>query len=262
MTEHLSSITVDALLIGALTPEAKTQAESHLGTCLDCTRELESQKRSHETFRREVLPRTLPKIMDAVTPQPNRSQSSSFSLLWMVAPVLAMLLVFMFPAGRTLFSSPKMVTPAEPPDVQVKGTPSLQVYAQHGDKVFPVESATRLEPGDEVRFAVGSGAFPYLLIASIDSAGKASVYFPFDGNESRRIDVNQRIELPGSVRLDGTLGPERLFALFSELPLKATAVTAELRRIGAGGPQAIRKTTGLQTDAAAQATLLIEKSAQ
>ena len=54
----------------------------------------------------------------------------------------------------------------------------------------------------------------HVLVASIDAAGKTSVYFPFGGNASGLLSES-RNELPDTIVLDDTLGPERIFAFYS-----------------------------------------------
>src|SRR5262249_40617445 len=104
-----------------------------------------------------------------------------------------------------------------------------------------------------------SETLPYLLVCSVDGAGKASVYFPFGGSESGTIELRNRVELPGSVILDDAPGPERVFALFSAKPLVAADALAALRAIGKAAAT-IRSTQRLSIAADAQVTMAFEKS--
>jgi len=99
---------------------------------------------------------------------------------------------------------------------------------------------------------------PYLLIASIDSAGTASIYYPYHGEQSGPV-ADARVELPGSIVLDATPGPERLFAIFTDEPIPVEIVMERLRAIGARGPEAIRSARALDVTAQTQLSLVFEK---
>ena len=90
-----------------------------------------------------------------------------------------------------------------------------------------------LAPGDAVRFVVEPAGHRYLLVVSLDGAGKVSVYHPFDGAESAPLAATARVEVPGSIVLDRAPGPERIVAVFSDAPLSAAAVG---QRLAAAAP--------------------------
>lgn len=144
-------------------------------------------------------------------------------------------------------------------DLRQKGDPIFTVYARHGDRVFTIEDGTRLEPGDSLRFTGEPGGYSHLLIASIDSAGRATVYFPYHGAQSAPIDQSRRFEDDASIVLDATRGPERIFAFFSRVPMPAGEVVPKLVEVGKEGPDGIRRNRRLSVAGGVQASVLIEK---
>jgi anti-sigma factor RsiW len=56
---HLSAITLGALLLGGLPPEAERRARAHLEQCAACAQRLQETSTSAEHFQREVEPRTV-----------------------------------------------------------------------------------------------------------------------------------------------------------------------------------------------------------
>jgi hypothetical protein len=100
---------------------------------------------------------------------------------------------------------------------------------------------------------------PYVLIASVDGAGQASVYYPFHGQASAKVDPKGTVSVPGSIVLDSTPGPERIFVIHSEKPILAQTVREALARIGAGGARMIRDVQHLPIAGTVQSTLLFEK---
>jgi hypothetical protein len=153
---------------------------------------------------------------------------------------------------------PQWRNKAAEPELSNKGGPSLRIVGRHEGKIFQVLDGDHLAPGDEMRFVVEGGSWPYLLIGSIDATGTASTYFPYAAEESGRLEGAQSV-LPGSIVLDASRGPERVFALFSREPIQAKALKSALLMIGAGGPSRIRNDVKLPVEAAAQMSLLIEK---
>jgi hypothetical protein len=147
-------------------------------------------------------------------------------------------------------------------DIRIKGgEPSLRAFARRMQHVFPVQDGMDLHPGDEVRFVVDSPRLQFLLLASVDGAGRVNVYFPYDGSQSGVIAIGKPTELPGSIVLDSAPGPERVFALYSNRPLLRTDLEPVLKRLGASGPQAIRAKASLPVKAEQQSTVLFEKAA-
>jgi hypothetical protein len=119
-----------------------------------------------------------------------------------------------------------------------------------------VHDETALAPNDRIRFVVTSDRARFLMIASVDGAGNASIYFPYHGARSGPV-AGERVELPGSIILDDAPGPERLFAVFSDEPISADVVRRALEEIRGAG--AIRSTSRLSVDAQDQLSLVFEK---
>ena len=88
---------------------------------------------------------------------------------------------------------------------------------------------------------------------------KGAVQLSNRGIVVKKLDAAATHELPGSIVLDGTLGPERVYALWSREPIAAVPVVAALRAIGARGEPAIRNQRILDVRADTQASILIEK---
>jgi hypothetical protein len=129
--------------------------------------------------------------------------------------------------------------PAPDDGILEKGGPTLRLYALHQGTVAPVRARDRLKAGDEIRFVVDTSKRSYLLVASVDGAGQATVYFPFGGTSSAPIAAGHN-ELPGSIVLDAAPGPERVFAVLTLEPLSSELVLRALEQLGRRGPDAIR----------------------
>jgi hypothetical protein len=237
VTQHLSSLEIDEIASGLLDD---ARARAHLEACPRCRDDLATAGAARAEFERSVFPRTVEKL------RPQRRR-------WLLVPALSLPIVAAIAVMLWLGHR----EPTADDDIRIKGGPTFRVFAKRGESVFAVRDGTRLAPGDHIRFVAGSRGPAYLLIASVDGAGSATVYYPYGGDRSERIAADAR-ELPGSIVLDDAPGPERVFALFSDQPLDAPPVLRTLRELGARGPDAIRQTGTLDLPCV-QATLVFDK---
>jgi len=240
MTPHLSSMTIDGLAAGVLTDSS---ARAHLEACARCRGDLEAAEAACAKFTRDVLPRTIDKL------RPRRSVWAIAAPAFALSAIATVVLVLWL-ARR----EPTVVD--EGPSIRMKGALTFQVFARRGEAVFPVRDGTRLAAGDQIRFVVGAGEARFLLVASVDGAGHATIYYPYGGARSAPAPV-QPSELPGSIVLDAAPGPERVFAVVSRQPIDAADVTRALEVIGRRG--AIRTTAALALPGVAQASVVFEK---
>jgi len=108
----------------------------------------------------------------------------------------------------------------------------------------------------------------YLLVASVDGGGGVTIYYPYNGAQSAAIAAIAGgvgggagvIEPAGSIVLDAAPGPERVFAILSDVALPVELVTAQLRAVAASGADAIRATHTLALPACKQLSLVFEKA--
>jgi hypothetical protein len=144
-------------------------------------------------------------------------------------------------------------------DLRVKGEPSMDVFRRHGGAVSVLSDGAHVEPGDALRFRLQPAGHRWVLVASIDSAGRSTVYVPFGGATSAQVAADRLFDSDGSITLDDTRGPERVFALFSDRPITSGEATRALADIGRQGPAGIRSTRRLKIAAESQRSLLLEK---
>ncbi|HVK84465.1 MAG TPA: zf-HC2 domain-containing protein [Kofleriaceae bacterium] len=246
---HPSSLDLDALAAGKLPSAEATAVRAHVAECARCRADLAAAESACAHFTRDVLPRTLPAL---------RARAPKRTRWWAIAPAILVpafaVLALVWWTGR------QPAGPPDEPDLLIKGGMSFQVFANRGGEVIPVRDGTRLAAGDSIRFVVGTGGPRYVIVASIDGAGNTTIYYPYDGERSGDA-TKSPTELPGSIVLDTSPGPERVFALASAEPLEGGAVKRALAELGARGGDAIRTTRTLPVQAAAQASIVFEKVA-
>jgi hypothetical protein len=245
---HLTPIDLDLRWLAALSDEQRSAQDRHLHACAACAAAKSAHERALESVPSPLLEERLGRLRGGRAPR-------RLSKLWplFLAPCLGA-------ATLAWWGTRGQPESADLPVVGLKGAPNLRVYGRRGERVFAVTDGDSLAPGDAVRLVFDPPGYPFVIVGSIDAAGKASIYFPFGGRESAAVDPRVPLELPGSLVLDATQGPERVFALFSGRPLAAADLTAALRAISLRGWPAIRQTTRLPlTVDAAQTSFLFEK---
>jgi hypothetical protein len=270
-SQHPTSFELDLLELGGLPADAVARIDEHVQRCAACRAERGSLREARSRFDAHVFPRTLP----AVTQRAQRwGRLRLWRALGLGMPALAAAAI-----ALVVWTGPRPGPSSTPfgevgaesggdDGVRAKGGATLTVVARQGMDTFALGPAHHtLAPGAELRFVVTATDRPFVMIASIDGAGRATVYYPFDGAESARLGGAGRVELPGSITLDAAAGPERVFALFSREPLAAAQVTQALARLGQQGAAAVRERAALDVTAqdptsVTQASVLIEKQAE
>jgi hypothetical protein len=219
---HLSAETLDLLALSALAGQESTHAQSHLQGCAACKQRWEELNEDKQRFEQFVFPRTLPQVEARAR---RGALGATFWERWRIwAPAIAAVSA----AVIALVAVPRM---SQQPYLGLKGGSTLEVVARRGDQQFEVKAGARLKPKDQIRFVIQPGASKFLLITSRDGRGNFSVYYPYGGSQSAGVEPNRQ-ELPGSIELDDAVGPERLYALFSDSPLSAETIRTELARRG------------------------------
>lgn len=237
---HLSSETIDLLMLSGLDAAATNAAKHHIDGCELCRTRWRELNEDKEKFQQFVFPRTLQSVTSrAITPTffermrlllgPWRQQ---IQLAAGAAAVLTIGIVVYVrsadPGTQTedeIYIGVKGTKLAknDPRDVSLKGDAriAMEVVAQRASEgQFPVKAGAVLKPGDKIQFIVNPGSAKYVLIGSRDGSGAFTVYHPFGGDKSASIDRGSH-QLPGAVELDAVAGTETLVAVFSNEPVDA-----------------------------------------
>jgi hypothetical protein len=242
--KHPDALALHRYHLAQLEDERSETIARHLAGCDRCRGDLALLEGDHRRFDREVFPLT----RDTVEAREARR--------WRWPHLLP--LVGALAAAAFLLVLPR---PSLDPDLRAKGGGAMAVFVARGDSVVTVEDGkTRLRSGDRIRFVLWPAGQRYAVIGSIDGAGRATVYFPFQGKESAALPEGPRVEVPGSIVLDDSPGPERVFAVLSGRPVTTTAVTDALRALGRQGGAAVRRTTALPIPGTASQSILLEKT--
>ncbi len=238
---HLSPNLLVRVAMGNHSEDELRAAEEHADACARCRAELSDVARARERFAEHVFPRTRATVARrGARPSAWRRLLPPLGLAAAVGGAAAVLLVAL---------------PDRAPVLQTKGAGALSVFALRGERVFAVEDGARLRPGDRIRFAVQGAGAAFVLVASIDGRHQVSVYQP---STALGPDAGAVQALPESIHLDDALGPERIFAFFSDRPVSEAEVSRGLAALGAAGPEAVRRARRLPLPFA-QASILIEK---
>jgi len=238
---HPSILALDTYVLGGLSAAERAQTAQHLKGCEACRARVASIEADKNHFDDAVLPGALPRLRAAAAPR-TFTLPRALGLGLALAAGLAALVVW---------------APRAPAPDGVKGGPAFQVVARHGTQVLPVRGGEHLSPGDALRFVAEPGGRAYLLVVSADASGGVSVYQPYGGAESAPIS-GARVELPGSIVLDSSKGPERLWALFSDAPIPVSDLRPQLQAL-AGHPGALREHRMLRAPHASEVTVWFEK---
>ncbi|HLV60130.1 MAG TPA: hypothetical protein VKY51_01870 [Fredinandcohnia sp.] len=234
----LSDLFLDRWRVGELSELEMARGEAHVRQCLVCARRKRELDRQALEFDVQLrLPRRAPR----------RAWRTALGLL--AAAAAASFAVVLVPAA--------LPSPTDAPGVRTKGGPSFSVIARRADgTIHPVLPGDVLAPGDAIRFEVRTEEPRIVAVLGIDAAGVVTPYV-----DEVAIEAEGPQLLPGAIRLDETLGPERIVALFCDEPLGRTrllAIGAEALRQARGDPS---RELRLDAPGCAQSSILIRKEA-
>jgi hypothetical protein len=263
-SQHVSTFHLEAMRLGGMTRPAQDRAARHLVACARCRRLAAEWEASLREFADGPLVRTRASLRGRAGPVRRaalpRKVIGWAAALTAAAALASLIAVWCGPASRRGVASD-----SGEPTVSVKGGLDFVIAAQRGDRVFHAD-AQPLRAGDRIRFVLDGVSSSYLMVGSVDGAGHANIYVPYEGAESvlvaSRPPESAHLEIEGSIVLDRAPGPERVFALVSQRPLTVGPVRSALLAIGGAGPEAIRETQvlTLPSQVLAAAGTLIQRS--
>jgi hypothetical protein len=205
----------------------------HVSGCERCQGRLLAMRQQGEDFRRFVYPATL----DAVS----RPRWRPRWALWLLAPAAGLATVL-------------LVTRPGPPEdyIGTKGQPlELTVYVARGSGPHALADGESVPASASLRMRVHTASPCKLAVFSVDGKGQSSNLYTSPGR------VSGTFELPGTVRLDGKVGPERIFAV-CEAPKEP--LEEAIRRVAEDREEGVRHKATLSEVEFRQTSLLIEKT--
>lgn len=255
MSPHPTAFALDRYAETRDTAPADDPVRLHVDACESCRAEVDATLAAHRKFRVEVMPRTLPEVERRTAPW----RFLGFAALVPALGAAALVLLVRTSPTDTGAALDDGTLPA---DVRVKDSAGLDVVLRRDGRITRAAPGTTFRAGDELRFVVHAAGRTHALLVGIDAKGTVSVYAPFDGTASLALPAGPNAELPGSIQLDDTPGPERLFLLLSAAPLAVSDLRPSLDALAARGPDALRSTDRLPLgrDDVVQVSKLLEKT--
>jgi hypothetical protein len=116
--------------------------------------------------------------------------------------------------------------------VRLKGSLNLTVHRARGGAVSSMQSGDVFKPGDRVRFTVTLAKRGQVMVLGRESSGVTYVAYPLKRSNRSVGHEAGRTDLPGSVKLDASLGREEFFGVFCPLEFSPKDII-----LGDSGPQ-------------------------
>ncbi len=235
-----SELVLDRLFVGELTD---VTIHAHVASCARCTGRIGERKTVASTFARDVG-------LDLLVGQAARTVRPRARTLLVSAGALAAAAAIVFVVTRKT---------SEEPTVRTKGGLALGLIAKRLDgRIESLTSPAELAPGEAIELEISTQSAGFVSVVGADAAGVISRYAP-----TRRLPAGGQQLLDGSIVLDATLGPERIFAVMCETEIEMDVIVdrarSALARVG-GNPAQIEMLALPAT--CSQTSFLIEKKAR
>ncbi len=218
--------------------------ESHVKACEACTARIARMNAEAEDFRQYVFPATVDAVVAAAAPRPRLGWFAAF------LPVAAA------SAAALLF----LVRPVAPEGVLASRGEvlSLELFRDSADATRAIANGELVPEDTPLRIRVHSSVPCRVRVVAMDCEGRLTVLHPKPGEESPVVMGSE--VLPGTAKLVGDEGPERVYAICSREPLPMLALADTLKDQTAGDDDRVRRAVRLSGLPAGtlQATVLIE----
>ncbi len=141
---------------------------------------------------------------------------------------------------------------------RTKGSVQLEMFIKDEAGVRKGDDGMRLREGDQIQFRYRAVGRRYLFVVSVDSRGAISPLYPDVTGKSIEVRPDGLHTLEGSVILDDAVGPERIFAVFSDAPVSYRSIERALSGRSEGDLRRLQH-LDLEGEDVDQATILIIK---
>lgn len=122
-----------------------------------------------------------------------------------------------------------MVLQPSGPSVRPKGGVDLSFVVRRGDAVVPGDPEALYAAGDRLQLRYSTAAHTHVVVLGHDGAGRFSPWYEQRGMSVPISPGRDRL-LDGSVILDESPGPERVYACFSKVPVPVADLATSLAR--------------------------------
>ncbi len=209
---HLSDLSIERIVAGEDT-------HSHIQSCEIC-------KKRIETIRNQTI--SIPPMRLQKQEVENKKRKlTSFILPGLVISLVALVALFSF--------SPKENLGQGGNTIRIKGTPfTVSLYANDEQSIRPLHDGALVHPNERIGFRVESKIEGYLSIVGVDQKGDAYVCYPQKTTNARRFESGPARTLDEAIRMDETLGRERIISLLCKTPRSIAEIKKKLeeKRLG------------------------------
>ncbi len=239
----VSDLRFDRWYAEELEPEESRAVEAHLRDCARCQQRNQELRVQAEAFLRAYpLPARIDLGGRVVVPSGGKPpRLSRWVFAWMcgaLALATAVVWLVVLPKRDGAFSRhvavqfPTVESSDEASSAtRLKGGARLGFFVKRDGRVMQGHDGFTVHPGDRLRFSVTIPEPRHVAILSRDGKGVVSECYP-GGGRSRKLAVSHDELLDSSVELDGTLGNERIIAVFCAEPFEVAPLVAKLGRDG------------------------------
>ena len=227
---HPSRMALDQAWIRSVETRAEpSSASAHLGSCDACQAYLTELASGADAFAAGAPEAVLSALVRPARPLAPPSLGWLDRLLgWLPrpAPELALAaLVLVVVAGLSGWRALAPGSRSATDGWYAKAAVGLEVIGQREGRSFRAQEGEALRAGDQLRFRVAPPEDGYLMVVLIDADGRLTRLHPARVPAAAPAPA-RAVLLPGSARLDDSVGVERLFVLFGREPFDEVDVRA------------------------------------
>ena len=207
---HVSDLRWDRLLAGELADAERADVLAHAEACPAC-----AARRVEITAGFDAFATVAPAL-----PARRRRHLSYVAVGAVVAAAAAVVLV--------------VRAPSSPGGTRTKGGagPTLMLAAGARERLVPVVSGDRVQPGDSLQAAYTTTRDGFGAVLSRDGSGATAAYVPAEGEAMVALPAGTLRSFPGSTILDDVVGTQVVAIVWCETIRPIAPLLSELRESG------------------------------
>lgn len=210
---HLSLLSIQRLLADEFDDDQRKRILEHASECEQCHDAIEAARARRATF---LVDHPLPAAAMRTARAPRRPQVWRTSKFWTSLASLAAAVALAWVGVAQWAAQQERQADGD----RIKGKVIvMEAFAHDGKQVRRLNMGATVVPGERIGFRVKTWRSGYLMIVGVDERRVVYRGFPQKGSSPQQAKNTQGFDIQQALRLDETLGQERLLAFYCHEPL-------------------------------------------
>ena len=254
--KNIKNWILERFVLSELPQEKITEVNTHLQKNPKSRDMLASLNESNKRILTQYPPHNIiPKIQSRYQAEKSkRIKSAGFKRILYLSPILASVLFILL-----------VLLPRQGDEMRLKGTQdadltktNLMIHRKSGESIETLKNGDLAQAGDLLQVAYVAADASHGMIISIDGDGMVTLHYPYNKDDTTRLEQDKKIPLTHAYELDQAKEFERFFFITSNSEINVTDILKSVEDL-AGDPAEAKKENLNLSSALHQISILLVK---